>query len=158
VVDIGLDIPEFAEGIIGAARSTAKPVVACTVDAPRVVAAFRAAAIPVYPTPERAVRAYRGLWAAGRGPASSRPAVVKPVLRVEVESILDSARGAVPYDVARELLAAYGVGFPWESLATSAEDAVRAADKLGFPVAVKSAATGVLHKTELGAVALDVRD
>src|SRR5262249_3106856 len=115
-VDIGLDIPEFAEGLIGAARSAAKPVVACTVDAPRGVAAFRAAGIPVYPTPERAVRAYRGLWAAGRGPASPSPSPVKPLLRVETDSILESAHGAVPYDVARELLVAYGVRFPRESL------------------------------------------
>ena len=67
-VNVGLDIPAFAEGLIAAARVSGKPLVACAVDAPGVATAFAAAGVPVYPTPERAVHAYRALWVASRRP------------------------------------------------------------------------------------------
>jgi acyl-CoA synthetase (NDP forming) len=44
-----------------------------------------------------------------------------------------------------------------ERPAGSANDAVAAAEELGFPVVVKTAAAGA-HKTETGGVALDLRD
>jgi acyl-CoA synthetase (NDP forming) len=40
---------------------------------------------------------------------------------------------------------------------TSVDDAVTAADELGYPVVVKTAEAGV-HKTETGGVAIDLRD
>jgi acyl-CoA synthetase (NDP forming) len=44
-----------------------------------------------------------------------------------------------------------------ERVAADADEAVRAAAELGFPVVVKSAAAGA-HKTETGGVALDLED
>jgi len=157
-VNVGLDIPEFADGVIKAARSAGKSLVACIVDAARNLDAFRRAGVPVYSTPERAVRAYRGLWAAGRGPHPSAAPRLKPVLRLELESILASAHGALPYDLARELLMAYGLRFGREALAESVDEAAATAQKIGFPVVVKTAVAGVLHKTELGGVMLGLRD
>ena len=156
-VNVGLDIPEFADGLIAAAREAGKPLLACSVDAPGVAAKLRAAGVPVYPTPERAVRAYRALWLASRGPAAPRPGAVRPVLRVEIESILDSAHGAVPYDVARDLLAAYGIRFCREALAGSEAEALVAARAIGFPVVVKTTRADLLHKSEAGAVVSDMR-
>jgi acyl-CoA synthetase (NDP forming) len=43
-------------------------------------------------------------------------------------------------------------------VATSAEEAVRLADQLGYPVAVKLASTKLVHKTEIGGVRLGLRD
>ncbi len=48
-------------------------------------------------------------------------------------------------------------GILGELVATS-EEAVAMARSLGFPVVVKAEADGLLHKTELGAVRLDLRD
>jgi acetyltransferase len=156
-VNVGLDIPEFADGCIAAARAAGKPLVACAVDAPEVTARFATARVPVYPVPERAVRAYRALWLAGRGPSRPAPASVRPVLRIEIESILGSAHGPMPYDLARELLSAYGVRFPREAMVNGTDAAVEAAERIGFPVALKTARSDVLHKSEAGAVATDVR-
>jgi acetate---CoA ligase (ADP-forming) len=58
---------------------------------------------------------------------------------------------------ARRLLEAYGVPLVTERRVDSIEAAVTAAQEVGFPVVVKSALPGA-HKTELGAVALDLRD
>src|SRR6185436_4847718 len=68
-VNVGLDIPAFADGIVTAAVATGKPAAAFTADAPDITARFRAGGVPVLPSPERAVRAWRALWRA-------RPAAV----------------------------------------------------------------------------------
>jgi acyl-CoA synthetase (NDP forming) len=54
-------------------------------------------------------------------------------------------------------LDAYGVPVVAERTAETADDAVAVAAELGFPVVLKTAAAGA-HKTEVGGVALDLRD
>jgi acetyl-CoA synthetase len=56
----------------------------------------------------------------------------------------------------KDLLAKFGVPVPLSRVAHSAEQAVMAAEKLGYPIVVK--ALGVAHKTETGAVRLNLRD
>jgi acyl-CoA synthetase (NDP forming) len=154
-VDVGLDVRELGDGIVQAASATGKPVVACVADAPAVSATFRDAGIPVLPTPERAVRAWRALWAArSRPPAPTPPPLAWPA---DVAAALARTRGAVPYATARKILDACGVRFCRESRVTSAEDASRAAADIGFPVVVKADVDGLVHKTEAGAVILDVK-
>jgi acetate---CoA ligase (ADP-forming) len=57
----------------------------------------------------------------------------------------------------RELLLAYGLPLVPERIAADADEAVAAAEQLGFPVVVKTALPGA-HKTELGGIALDLPD
>jgi succinyl-CoA synthetase beta subunit len=54
----------------------------------------------------------------------------------------------------KELLGAFGVPFPPERVVGSTEDAVAAADALGYPVVVKLGGEGIAHKTERGLVRL----
>ena len=59
---------------------------------------------------------------------------------------------------ASELLACYGISvLPSRRIAT-ADEAVAAADELGWPVAVKSTRANLRHRLDLGAVRLDVPD
>jgi len=96
----------------------------------------------------------RSLWhhrfQSGRGAqpqkASSR-ARRKPVL----------AKGFMGPDEAFSLLASYGVPAADAAVALSADEAARAARRLRYPVALKTAEAGVLHKTEKGGVALGIR-
>ncbi|MBI4635528.1 MAG: acetate--CoA ligase family protein [Candidatus Rokubacteria bacterium] len=187
-VNVGLDIAEFADGIVGAAKATGKLVVAFVADAPEVAARLRAGAVPVLPSPERAVRAWRALWNArprpsgvggtGGTPRASLPvgertgvggtsgASVVPsedvpparVLTLELRRALDETRGALPYALARGLLEAYGVRFCREAVAATPEEAARAAEAIGFPVVVKADAEGLSHKTEAGAVRTGLDD
>lgn len=154
-VDVGLDFPEFADGIAGAAADTGKPVVACVADAPMVTKRFHDAGIPVLPTPERAVRAWRALWLAR--PRRRREAPTAPPLRADIARLLDGHRGPLPYRVAREVLTSCGVRFCAERLVASPDEAVRAADEIGYPVVLKADAEGLMHKTEAGAVMIDRR-
>lgn len=74
----------------------------------------------------------------------------------------DSPRGApVPvsdtgYWGARELLRSAGVGFPAGRLVTDVDEAVEAAQEIGFPVALK--AMGLVHKSDVGGVVLGLGD
>jgi acetyltransferase len=158
-IDIGLDRPEYADAVVAAQAATGKPVVACTADTPEVDARLRAGAVPVFPTPERAVRAYRALVsrAATRHRSPPPPRSARPL-----PPALDPRRmrvdGALGYEMTRAILTRYGVRFPQEAIAASEAEALAAAHVVGYPVAVKTLAPGVLHKTEAGAVILDVRD
>jgi acetate---CoA ligase (ADP-forming) subunit beta len=54
----------------------------------------------------------------------------------------------------KALLGAFGVPFPPERVVGSADEAVGAADVLGYPVVVKLGGEGLAHKTERGLVRL----
>ncbi len=56
------------------------------------------------------------------------------------------------------LLAEYGVPVLPVLAARSVEDAVAAAAKLGYPVALKTATPAITHKSDVGGVALDLRE
>jgi len=59
---------------------------------------------------------------------------------------------------AMDLLKAYGFTTAKTRMAKDANDAVAAAIAIGFPVVVKAVGPALVHKTESGAVALDLRD
>jgi acetate---CoA ligase (ADP-forming) len=155
-VNVGLDIPAFADGVVAATRATGKPTVAFAADAPEVAARLRAGGVPVLPSPERAVRAWRSLWQAR--PPAPRAATRAPVLEPALRHAIQTARGPLPYAQARGLLESCGVRFCREAIVTDAEAAVAAAERIGYPVVVKADAVGLTHKTEAGGVVSDVGD
>jgi acetyl-CoA synthetase (ADP-forming) len=55
---------------------------------------------------------------------------------------------------AKRLLAAWGVPVASEQLATTADDAVRAAEAIGYPVALKAVSRRLVHKSDVGGVRL----
>lgn len=55
---------------------------------------------------------------------------------------------------AKELLAEFGIETVAEDLATSADEAVRIADEIGYPVGMKVLSGDVLHKTDIGGIEL----
>lgn len=57
-----------------------------------------------------------------------------------------------------QLLASYGLSVPDHATAFNEDDAACAAEKIGYPVALKTAAPGIAHKTEAGGVALNIEN
>jgi acetyltransferase len=156
-VDVGLDIVEFADAIVAASAATGKPAVAFAADVPRIAERFRQGGVAVLPSPERAVRAWRALWRAGRrpGPPASRPRTLPTDV---ARALAEAPAGPVPYAWSRRALEAHGVVFCHERSITTEDEAVAAADAIGYPVIVKADSPGLLHRTEAGAVHLDVHD
>ena len=56
----------------------------------------------------------------------------------------------------KDVLRAYGIATPSEALVASAAEALKAAERIGYPVVLKAVAATLLHKSEAGAVALDL--
>ncbi len=59
---------------------------------------------------------------------------------------------------AKKLLAEAGVPAAPEQLAKSADDAVKAAEAIGFPVVMKIVSPNIVHKSEAGGVKLNITD
>jgi len=158
-IDVGLDRPEYGDAVARAHALTGKPVVACTVDTPEIDRRLRAARIPIFPTPERAVRAYRALVGAAEArqwtPAPARPPWAGTV---DLAARLGATRGLLDPETSRALLAPCGVVFPRQATADSREAALSAAAEIGYPVVVKTARPDIVHKTDVGGVILGVAD
>lgn len=59
---------------------------------------------------------------------------------------------------AKRFLGAFGIPICREAVATDGATAAAVAEKIGYPVALKAYGSRLTHKTELGGVALDLRD
>jgi acyl-CoA synthetase (NDP forming) len=68
--------------------------------------------------------------------------------------------GWLPAGTVAELLSCYGVDVARVQVVGTADDAVRAADEIGYPVVMKTARADIVHKTEVGGVrvGLDTED
>ncbi|QQO35555.1 acetate--CoA ligase family protein [Bradyrhizobium diazoefficiens] len=75
----------------------------------------------------------------------------------EAVRILREAKGDVLTErEGKHLLALYGIPVTREALATDAKQAARVAQDLGFPVAMKVESADIVHKTDVGGVALNI--
>jgi acyl-CoA synthetase (NDP forming) len=98
--------------------------------------------------------AYRDFRA--RGPITG----VSPVSDEVRERWVARLSSGAPFDELEglSLLADYGVPVVEGVRAETLEDAIAAAERLGFPVAMKTAAPGVQHKSDVGGVKLGIDD
>ena len=75
-----------------------------------------------------------------------------------LDDVLSQGRTRLSEIEAVEFLEAYGIRTAQARLCRTLDDTARAARDLGYPVALKAVANELLHKTEAGAVVLDLRD
>ncbi len=128
-------------------------------------AAHPAASVPSYADPEMAAQAMA--LAAGYGAWRARPPghihdfsdVETDEARALIQTYLHRSPngGWLPPDKAAALLARYGIRLTELTPVSSADEAVRVAAGVGGPVVLKADVPGLLHKTDAGAVQLDLR-
>src|SRR5882724_5149098 len=82
--------------------------------------------------------------------------------RAAVEGVLAQAlaegRSSLSAGEAKQVCDAYQIATPGEGLATSPEDAVALAERLGYPVVLKIVSQDILHKTEAAGVLVGLTD
>jgi acetyltransferase len=82
------------------------------------------------------------------------------MIRVEntLQKVRDDERSFLSADEAYDLLAAYGITAADWRIAISADEAVKAASEIGYPVVVKAEVESIIHKSEVGGVEVDLKD
>ena len=150
------------------AATTNKPLLGCFLAAPDLAPLIPGEeppqAVPVFASPEPAARALAraARYAAWR---RRRPGTV-PVLdgddvhaarAVVIDHLAEHPDGGwlSPEEVT-DVLAAMGIPVVRDEAVTDADAAGRVATELGFPVALKAAGDEIVHKSDIGGVALDL--
>lgn len=89
-------------------------------------------------------------------PSPEAPILPKVNEKAIREIINKSNNGYLTPDAVQQLLDAAGIPRAGEAVVTTADDAARAAEKLGYPVVMK--VVGPVHKSDVGGVVLNVKD
>jgi acyl-CoA synthetase (NDP forming) len=92
-----------------------------------------------------------GCWSLGLKPA--RASAAPPQTR-----LANQGRRTINEFDAKQLLATYGIPIAQEQRVTTAAEATAAAHALGYPVVLKALSDSIAHKTELGLVAVNLKD
>jgi len=126
-------------------------------------------AVPVFRTFSNAVMAAKAYFDHHRFASTYTSPFARPALRpspaAAAASKLLSPKGkrlecgsALSEQDSKALLTAYGIPVPKERVVDSAGDAAKAAKRIGFPVVMKIVSADILHKSDLGLVAVGIRD
>lgn len=112
---------------------------------------LRALGVAYFRSPERALRAIARLAATvGRAP------LTEPVAGDRSNPPLPA--GVIPEYRAKAFLAPLGIPFPAGRLVHTLQEALQAADSLGYPVALKAQSAELSHKSDAGGVMLRLSD
>lgn len=158
------------EALAAAADTMKVPLLACVMGETTAAAHRRLLAergVPVFASPEAAVRGFLHLVQDRRNRAAARELPPRTVLRIAPDRA-DAARAfrrarvagreMLTQDEAMAVLAAYGVPTVPSRPAASEEDAAYAATLLGFPVVLKRRRAHKPDPTQRAGLALDLRD
>ena len=166
----GVDGTAVAETVAEVKRRAAKPMLTCwmgdsSVEAGR--AALRKALIPTFRTPEAAVGAFGNIasFTQNQQLLQQTPpplsALAKPDIagaRLVIETVLAERRNVLTEMESKTLLAAFHIPVTRTLLARNAHEAMMIATQQGFPVALKIDSPDITHKSDVGGVALNLRN
>jgi acyl-CoA synthetase (NDP forming) len=99
--------------------------------------------------------AYAGFMEKGivdQAAVGERPSNLK-----EVVSQLKQQPGVLSYQESKTLLQGYGIKVPHDVMVYTVEEALAAARKIGYPLAMKGQSQAIPHKTEAGLVQLNIQ-
>ena len=152
--------------LVGLVNKYKKPLVVHTSFAREAIKSLdilKSSGIPVFESSERSAQSLHLLMKyatdkkkvaeiqAHEGVAQERPAV-----KAIFKKVKDEGRSNLLETESRELLKEYGVTLPQARLVTNVQEAVSAADKMGYPLAMKVVSPDIIHKSDVGGVKLNL--
>jgi acetyltransferase len=159
-----------ARALVKHARIEGKPVLASWMGGEEVAegaAILRAAGIPTFPYPDTACVLFNHLW---RYEHRLRSLYETPTLpgapergefREGVDDIIadvtEEGRTLLTEYESKKVLAAYGIPITDTELAHTPDEAVDAAEQIGYPVVAKLLSRTITHKTDVGGVVLNLK-
>ncbi len=166
VPPLGVKQRDVAAAIVEARRACPdKPILAVLMGReglPQGRAELKEVGVPAYIFPESAARALAAMaryrrWLERPGGTVVHYDMDDSTIGRILAAQREAGGGYLSSDDARAVLRACGVPVVESRLATTAEEAVAAATTLGLPVVLKVMSAHVIHKTDVGGVALDLR-
>ena len=88
----------------------------------------------------------------------SSEAKERPAVKAIFKKALDENRSNLLETESRALLEEYGISLPEAILAHSPEEAIEAARKMPYPLAMKVVSPDIIHKSDAGGINLDLKD
>jgi acyl-CoA synthetase (NDP forming) len=168
---LGLSVESIAAVLQECSEESGKPVIATftgILDPQIQVNRQMAGTLPAFSSPGAAIAALAAVtryaqWLTLEAPVFERPAGVNPPA---AEALLDSWLEDVAGDglvmlsgaQARELLGHYGISMLESVPFSSPDQAVAAADRLGWPVAIKTIDPSLRHRLDLGGVRINIEN
>jgi acetyltransferase len=153
-------------------KNTKKPVLASWmggIDVSEGERILSAAGVPTFPFPDTAARIFHNMW---RYSESLQALYATPLPlrdlpgglpdREGVSEILgkvqESGRAILTEVESKQVLAKYGIPTVPTVVATTVDDAVSAAEEIGYPIVLKLYSETITHKTDVGGVKLNLLD
>jgi acetyltransferase len=166
------DPTKTAEELRPYAASLGKPVIAAWMGGNEVAPGemiLNKANVPTFPYPDTAARVFdymasysENLRLLYETPMPVGDAAQSELAREEAEAIIKAARESgrtiLTEFESKQLLSHYGIPTVETHIAKSLEDAVKAADAIGYPVVLKLHSETITHKTDVGGVQLNLAD
>lgn len=166
------DPTQTAEQLKPYAHGTGKPILASWMGGADVapgVAILNKAGIPTFDFPDTACIAFSYMWRYSYNlrslyetPSGYSGLEIENRVRTKagelIEGVRSSGRTLLTEAESKELLRLYSIPTVPTVVATSPEEAARAASSLGFPVVLKLHSETITHKTDVGGVLLNLAD
>jgi acetyltransferase len=160
---------DIARALLPQLRAATRPVLCCWLGGASVAQArslCAGAGVPVFDTPEEAVRGFLQLVDYARNqrmlmqvpPACTLAPPDRAAARARIKGLLAGGTTAVGEADAKAILADYGIPVVRTETAGDLAAALAAARRIGYPVALKILSPDVAHKTDVGGVVLDLAD
>ena len=152
-----------ATHIVPALAGTGKPaVLVLTGDVgpiqPFFVDAIRASGVPLFRSPDRALRALRRVADYGEALQRARRAADSATPVAAALPGPAPANGLYAEHQGKQWLQALGIAVPRGGLARELADAERIAGEIGYPVVIKAQASALPHKSDVGGVVVGLAD
>ena len=161
-----------AKAIAETAGTTSKPILAVWLGGDRMregIHLLNEAGVASYMTPEQGVRAFMTLVEYSRNLETLyetpkdipvRFSLDRTKLRARFDSLVgeDKPKSILSEETSKQFLESYGIPTSRPRPAATSAEAVQQAEKIGFPVVLKILSPDITHKSDVGGVALNLRD
>jgi acetyltransferase len=163
-----VDNEKIARQIVEVNRQRKKPIICNLMTDPGqwkgTVDILKSGGVPCYSFPSTAARALAALSRHGAlrsrniGEVKRFPDVDRSIVGKILQSSSGAGRNMLSAGEVYQILDAYRIPCaPWK-MADTAKDAGAVADSIGYPVVIKADSASVIHKSDVGGVAVDLRN
>ncbi|MGA2904265.1 MAG: bifunctional acetate--CoA ligase family protein/GNAT family N-acetyltransferase [Candidatus Korobacteraceae bacterium] len=162
---------QIAEKLKPYARGLGKPVLASWMGGAEVAAGeqiLNQAGIPTFQFPDSAVRAFNYMWRYAYNlkgiyetpamPQHADAAVQRGKAERIIRDVRQLGRTILTEYESKQLLKAYDIPTVEMRVAATEQEALQAAEEIGYPIVLKLYSLTITHKTDVGGVQLNLRD